>query len=154
MYISFHDTSTAANEELQSLRDDVETLQKHHKPKEYKMDGYTYRIYYDKKSWDHAQEICQHWGGHLAVILDKKMRDYVHSIMPETAWIGLTDRWAEGEWQTWDRKKVTYWYWREGEPNNGQKIKRKNEHCAAKVETNEMNDEECSKKLGFICQSA
>ena len=61
-----------------------------------KSDGLYYKYYATKKNWDDAEATCNTEGAHLAIIWDQKTNDVVKGLM-DKGWIGLTDKWTEGE---------------------------------------------------------
>ena len=62
-------------------------------------------------------------------------------------WIGVTDQWKEGTWQTATKENLPYTYWAPGEPNNSG-----NEDCAYQLSNTKWNDQPCSSQQPFICQ--
>ena len=111
-------------------------------------DGFRYKHYQVSKKWDDAQATCRQDGAHLAVIENNATRTIVHKIMPGEGWIGLTDKWTEDTWETWDRKGSPFLFWAKKEPNN----QHREEHCAVKDKSNKMNDLPCHSHRHFICQ--
>ena len=64
-------------------------------------------------------------------------------------WIGLTDQWQEGTWQTPVKGKVPYTNWGQGEPNN-----LGDEDCTHLRNDGKWNDLKCSSQQAFLCQFA
>ena len=62
-------------------------------------DGNYYKFYGQRRNWFDAQNICKQDGGQLAIIMDQRTRDVVHSFM-EHGWIGLIDKQQKGTWET------------------------------------------------------
>ena len=67
--------------------------------------------------------------------------------MPD-GWIGLTDRWQEGKWQTPDKKDTAYTNWAADEPNDAGG----NEDCVEQKSSKHWNDVPCHLKRKFACQ--
>ena len=71
-------------------------------------------------------------------------------------WIGLSDSFKEKDWRWTDKTRLTgYKNWGSGQPNNFF-----NQDCVAMLKGTyhfvyfnvKWNDEDCSLKLGFICE--
>ena len=62
-------------------------------------------------------------------------------------WIGVSDQWNEGTWQTSTRKTLPYTSWAQGEPNNEHE-----EDCAVQYSDKKWNDLSCGTQRSFICQ--
>ena len=73
-------------------------------------------------------------------------------MMTDGGWIGLSDQWEEGNWQSYDKRDVAFVpFWAPGEPNSYGGVE---EDCVnlSKVDGNQMNDIPCDVKRSFICQ--
>jgi len=110
-------------------------------------DGYFYKYHKEGKNWNDAQNICQGDGGNLAIIFNQHTRDVVRGFMSD-GWIGLTDKWQEGKWQTPIRGDPPYTSWIKGEPNDHST----GEDCAIQHANKLWNDLPCSHVTSFICQ--
>ena len=62
-------------------------------------------------------------------------------------WIGVTDQWGEGRWQTPLKASIPYSSWSRGEPNNAG-----NEDCTMQHGNKLWNDLNCNSKQPYICQ--
>merc|ERR1711860_308878 len=89
--------------------------------------GSCYLIGGESVTWTDAEEICEFYGGRLAVIEDKAENDYLKNYVKASAWskvagvwLGASDILSEGNWQ-WvrDIAPFTFTDWYNGEPNNG-----------------------------------
>ena len=109
-------------------------------------DGYYYRFHGERKNWNDAQNTCRREGGNLAIIWNQRTRDVVRGFMAN-GWIGLSDQWQEGRWQTPLRGNAPYTSWNRGEPNNAG-----NEDCTMQHSNKVWNDLNCGSKQQFICQ--
>ena len=137
----------------------MESLRNSHIPEDYLIydDGYYYKAFDTKKTWDDAQATCQTEGAHLPVCQNERMCNFVLSLKPAGTWVGLTDQAKEGTWLTWDGKEAPYVPWAVGEPNNIIYSKEDNiyskEDCAYLKKTKEMNDVRCNRSTtDFVCQ--
>merc|ERR1739838_123875 len=109
-------------------------------------DGYYYKYHTDQKNWNDAQRTCKSEGGNLAIIWNQKTRDVVNGFM-KNGWIGVTDQWSEGRWQTPVKGNIPYSSWNRGEPNNAG-----NEDCTIQHGSKKCNDLNCNSQQPYICQ--
>ena len=114
-----------------------------------------YKGFENVETWDKAQAICRQKGGHLPVIRDERMRDFVYNLMGQSHqmlfhgnWLGLTDRQKAGQWLTWDGKEPPFLFWGKGEPND----QGRQENCCVLAENNVMNNVPCGTPEWFYCQ--
>jgi glucose/arabinose dehydrogenase len=72
-------------------------------------------------TWSSAQLEAEAWGGNLVTINDAAEELWLQQIFgtQQTYWIGLNDRFTEGEYVWASGDDVTYTNWAPGEPNNG-----------------------------------
>ena len=110
-------------------------------------DGYFYKYHGDKKNWNDAQSVCKNEGGNLAIIFDQNTRDVVRRFMTEGGWIGSSDQWQEGHFETPLRIAIPYSSWADGEPNDDG-----GEDCTFQRSTNLWNDIKCTSQEPYICQ--
>lgn len=95
---------------------------------QFKYEKATLIVITEGKTWENAEAYAQSLGGHLAMIKNAAMQDYVYNTIlanPNVAklstfWIGATDKAKEGEWRWVDGTLLssTYSNWNSGEPNN------------------------------------
>ena len=111
-------------------------------------DGYYYKFHEEKKDWHAAQCSCRGEGGNLAIIYDQQTSDVVRCFM-DKGWIGVTDQWDEGKWQTPTHGNISYSFWSAGEPNNHGG----HEDCAFQLQNTRWYDANCGNQRPFICQS-
>ena len=102
---------------------------------------------------------CQNAGGKLVKIETEEESRFITSKYFRNKgryWIGLSDSLKEKEWRWTDGTRLTgYENWRSGRPNNFF-----NQDCAAILKGRyhlvyfnaKWNDEDCSLKLGYICE--
>merc|ERR1739838_1049389 len=62
-------------------------------------------------------------------------------------WIGVSDQWQEGRWQTPVKGNIPYSSWNRGEPNNSG-----NEDCTIQHGSKKWNDLNCNSQQPYICQ--
>ena len=109
-------------------------------------DGYYYRFHAERRNWNDAQNTCRREGGNLAIIFNQRTRDVVRGFMAD-GWIGVSDQWREGRWETPLRQPIPYSSWKKGEPNN-----LGNEDCTMQHSDRGWNDLNCASGQPFICQ--
>ena len=109
-------------------------------------DGHYYKYHEETKKWNDAQNTCRGEGGNLAIIFNQQTRDVVHGFM-FGGWIGLTDQWQEGRWQTPTKENAPYTSWSGGEPNDAG-----GEDCTVQGGDKTWNDLNCNSEEAFICQ--
>merc|ERR1739838_1120620 len=92
--------------------------------------------------------MCKREGGNLAIIRNKRTRDVVRGFMPK-GWIGVSDQWQEGIWQTPLCGPLPYTSWGRGKPYSA---RYNNRDCAIQYSNKLWKDENCRSKQPFICQ--
>ena len=97
--------------------------------------------------WRVAQDICAGEAGNLAIIWNEQTQNVVDEF-GAPFWIGASDQWTEGEWQTPEKKELPYFKWNRNEPNDF----RTGEDCVAILKNGNWNDVRCSNNLPFVCQ--
>ena len=70
-------------------------------------------------SWPQAKLICESKGGYLASIGSAEENNYLANILTlQSAWIGLSDRYSEGNFEWTSGEALNYTNWLQGQPNN------------------------------------
>ncbi|XP_056622938.1 CD209 antigen-like protein E [Triplophysa dalaica] len=112
-----------------------------------------YFISSEQKSWSYSRQFCRDLGGDLVIINTEEEQRYIHSIIKEDTWIGLSDTDKEGvmKWVDNSTPKVSFWI--SGEPNNAHG----NEDCVQIVSSyplkNSWNDQPCTEERRWICEN-
>ncbi|XP_017132517.2 CD209 antigen [Drosophila elegans] len=104
-----------------------------------------------EKSWLEAKESCREMGAHLAAIKDaEELAAIKVKLTKNRYWLGINDREFSGIYMSVASGKVApFLKWGSGEPNHAGNAER----CIELLGGIEMNDNKCSDKYGFICQS-
>lgn len=81
--------------------------------------GSSYYCSTETSTWQVAQNICEGYGGYLAVINDAEENAFLANILTlQSAFIGLSDHITEGHFQWSNGDPITYSNWYAGQPNN------------------------------------
>uniref|UniRef100_A0A670ZLF0 C-type lectin domain-containing protein n=1 Tax=Pseudonaja textilis TaxID=8673 RepID=A0A670ZLF0_PSETE len=79
--------------------------------------GFCYKHFSARRSWEDAETRCREHGGHLANILSPEEHSFLSS-RGEYQWIGLNDRTIEGDFQWSDGSPLLYENWQDGQPDS------------------------------------
>lgn len=104
------------------------------------------------KSWPNSKKDCEDRGGRL-VTIKTRLKLQALSLFYSHAWIGLSDREAEGSWKWEDGTGLESGFWMKDEPNNHDD----NEDCAhlsVESEAVGFNDNNCGKAFPYICEAS
>ncbi|KAJ8681262.1 hypothetical protein QAD02_017049 [Eretmocerus hayati] len=131
-----------------------------------------YKLHTDLANWNEAREICKKEGAHLAILNSRREAELLGDMFKNSdlknkgpqqgngVFIGFHDLYQEGKfvtifddlleetgYNTWSRQ------WG-GQPDNGQKVGLviEAQNCGALAFDSELDDVNCSWKLGFICE--
>ena len=119
--------------------------------------GHRYRLVPSAKSWNEAEAFARQEGGYLVVIGSQQEQDYIESLLkgacngslPAT-WIGLKKT-EGGEWRWVEGENSSFFYWREGEPNNATSGTENRAHLGLFGE-GKWNDKEETKRMYSIIE--
>ncbi|XP_073712929.1 C-type isolectin Sp-CL4-like [Misgurnus anguillicaudatus] len=107
-----------------------------------------YKLFKTPKTWHEALAYCKMANSNLTSVRNNDDLIVVKSLMrvPRSAvWIGGTDAVTEGTWQWSDGTPFDWTFWSPGQPDN-----RGEEDCMS-VDKGLAYDENCSKRLPFVC---
>ncbi|XP_069583782.1 brevican core protein isoform X2 [Ranitomeya imitator] len=80
--------------------------------------GFCYKHFYDRKSWEEAETHCREYGGHLVSIVTPEEQDFVNNKYQDYQWTGLNDRTIEGDFQWSDGNPLLFEDWKQGQPDS------------------------------------
>ncbi|XP_069805541.1 brevican core protein isoform X2 [Dendropsophus ebraccatus] len=80
--------------------------------------GFCYKHFYDRKSWEEAETQCREYGGHLVSIVTPEEQDFVNNKYKDYQWTGLNDRTIEGDFQWSDGNPLLFEKWKQGQPDS------------------------------------
>ena len=121
---------------------------------EHPQTGHCYILYSGELEYETAEIACDLLEGptHLVVINDQEEHDFVRTLIGGAqAWIGGTDRDAEGDWVWATGEAFSFTNWRSGEPNDGGGD---GEDCMI-FEGNRggtWDDRRCRDNYNFVCE--
>jgi len=125
----------------------------------YQLSKKFYKLFQERVNWDRASQRCRKDGGRLVVIESEEELAFVAGVSSsDGSWISVRRRPRTQnpfEWTdpgiTNELLKPTSASWGVGEPNNYDGV----EHCVhidRRGANGNLNDEDCSKQLSFICE--
>ncbi|XP_072284181.1 brevican core protein isoform X2 [Pyxicephalus adspersus] len=80
--------------------------------------GFCYKHFYARKSWEEAETYCRDFGGHLVSIVTPEEQEFVNNQYKDYQWTGLNDRTIEGDFQWSDGNTVLFENWNQGQPDS------------------------------------
>eukprot|EP00210_Caulerpa_lentillifera_P005931 g5670.t1 len=118
-----------------------------------------YKLFSEATTWDKARAICKRDGGQLATIRSLSELAFVAAVSnPDGSWIGARWNIDNIRWE-WIDEKLNHSnlipgteYWAVGEPNNFQNQVEDCVEIDRRGANGNLNDENCYKRLSFICQ--
>ncbi|XP_074615208.1 uncharacterized protein LOC141874734 isoform X6 [Acropora palmata] len=106
-----------------------------------------YKLFKEKKAWEHALVSCMDKKASLASILSDDEQTMISQVYSKSNfWIGYNDIDNEGDWVWTDRATSSYTNWDDKSPNNG------GVSCAIVTTNGRWHDEPCQSQYGFICK--
>ncbi|XP_053335436.1 C-type lectin domain family 6 member A-like [Clarias gariepinus] len=109
-----------------------------------------YFMYNAKKNWTESRQNCMDKGADLVIINSNEEQEFIaKQLQGSQAWIGLSDRDAEGEWKWVDGTPLTSGNWANQQPDNYN-----NEDCGETgyPDGQHWNDKPCSYTQAWICE--
>lgn len=116
-----------------------------------KFQGFCYRHFSSRQSWDTAEQHCRTCGGHLVSVMTPEEQHYINDKFKEHQWIGLNDRTIEGDFRWSDGNPLLYENWSKGQPDS---YFLSGEDCAVMVWHDEghWSDVPCNYHLSYTCK--
>nr|XP_046254885.1 brevican core protein isoform X2 [Scatophagus argus] len=116
-----------------------------------KFQGFCYRHFSKRQSWEAAEQHCRMCGGHLLSVMTPEEQDYINDKYREYQWIGLNDRTIEGDFRWSDGNPLLYENWYRGQPDS---YFLSGEDCAVMVwhDGGHWSDVPCNYHLSYTCK--
>uniref|UniRef100_A0A4W6D434 Brevican n=1 Tax=Lates calcarifer TaxID=8187 RepID=A0A4W6D434_LATCA len=116
-----------------------------------KFQGFCYRHFTKRQSWEAAEQHCRMCGGHLISVMTPEEQDYINDKYREYQWIGLNDRTIEGDFRWSDGNPLLYENWYRGQPDS---YFLSGEDCAVMVwhDGGHWSDVPCNYHLSYTCK--
>ncbi|KAF7664036.1 hypothetical protein LDENG_00189980 [Lucifuga dentata] len=116
-----------------------------------KFQGFCYRHFTKRQSWEAAEQHCRMCGGHLISVMTPEEQDYINDKYKEYQWIGLNDRTIEGDFCWSDGNPLLYENWYRGQPDS---YFLSGEDCAVMVwhDGGHWSDVPCNYHLSYTCK--
>ncbi|KAM9294547.1 brevican core protein [Gastrophryne carolinensis] len=113
--------------------------------------GFCYRHFYTRKSWQEAETDCRDFGGHLVSVATPEEQDFLKNQYKDFQWTGLNDRTIEGDFQWSDGNAVLFENWKVGQPDS---YFLSGEDCVVMGghEDGLWNDVPCNYHLPYTCK--
>ena len=120
---------------------------------------YVYKLTSNRQSWQESRQLCQNWGGDLAVqgvkTLQNRRKLLQSLLIDHHYWIGASDIASEGNWVWLNGKRASSseLIWASGEPSG-----HRNENCilvvgeSDRTDTNRAHDASCRENFLGICE--
>ncbi|OCT66526.1 brevican core protein isoform X2 [Xenopus laevis] len=113
--------------------------------------GFCYKHFHARRSWEEAENFCREAGGHLTSIMTPEEQEFLINKYNDYQWIGLNDKTIEGDFQWSDWNPLLYENWAHGQPDS---YFLSGENCVVMVGNNEgkWSDVPCNYHLPFVCK--
>ncbi|KAM4735775.1 brevican core protein isoform 2-T2 [Anableps anableps] len=116
-----------------------------------KFQGFCYRHFSKRQSWEAAEQHCRMCGGHLLSVMTPEEQHHINDKYREYQWIGLNDRTIEGDFHWSDGSPLLYENWYKNQPDS---YFLSGEDCAVMVwhDGGRWSDVPCNYHLSYTCK--